>query len=54
MAKKLLRKVWHFELLEFFERKWQNKAKPTVNSRGTFFLGCSGDYNYYLFCFTLM
>ena len=54
MAKKFLYGVCHFELLEFFEGKWQNKAKPTVNSRGHFFLGGSADDNYYLFCFTLM
>jgi hypothetical protein len=54
MAKKLLHGVWHFELLEFFERKWQKKANRKLNSRGTLFLGGSADDNYYLFCFTLM
>ena len=37
MAKKFLYGVCHFELLEFFEGKRQNKAKPTENSRGTLF-----------------
>jgi hypothetical protein len=37
MAKKFLHGICHFELLEFFEGKWQKKAKPTVNSRGTLF-----------------
>jgi hypothetical protein len=36
-AKKMLHKVCHFELLDFFEREWQKKAKPTVNSRGILF-----------------
>ena len=53
-AKKSSDRVCHFELFRFLREKWQKKAKPTVNSRGTLFLGGSADDNYYLFCFTLM
>jgi hypothetical protein len=38
MAKKGLWGGCHFKLLEFFEWKWQKKAKTTVNSRGGLFL----------------
>jgi hypothetical protein len=53
-TKKLLYGACHLDLFRFLRTKWQKKAKPTVNSRGTLFLGGSADDNYYLFCFTLM
>jgi hypothetical protein len=37
MAKKVLYVGCHFKLSEFFEWKWQKRAKPTVNSREELF-----------------
>jgi hypothetical protein len=37
MAKKLFYRVCHFDLFKIFNKKWQKKAKPTVNSRGILF-----------------